>query len=61
LIDWLNKNHNASISKLPLLQSNKNNLQNSSWLIRFIDSDGSFSVQHIKLENGAKKEKFLVD
>ena len=44
-----------------MLQSNKNNLQNSSWLIRFIDSDGSFSVQHIKLENGAKKEKFLVD
>ena len=57
LIDWLNKNHNATISKLPLLQSNKNNLQNSSWLSGFIDSDGSFSVQYTKLENGAKKRK----
>ena len=57
LIDWFNKNHNASIDKLSLLQSNKNNLQNSYWLSGFIDYDGSFSVQYTKLENGAKKRK----
>ena len=54
LIDWLNKNHNANIVKLPL---NKDNLENNSWLSGFIDSDGSFSVQHTKVENNAKKRK----
>jgi len=54
LIDWLNKNHNAQLEKLPL---NKDNLEKSSWLSGFVDSDGSFSVQYTKTENGAKKRK----
>lgn len=54
LIDWLNKNHNTDFIKLPL---KKGNLSENSWLSGFIDSDGSFSVQHTKLENGAKKRK----
>lgn len=54
LIDWLNKNHNANIYKLPLKGSS---LSKDSWLSGFIDSDGSFSVLHTKLENGAKKRK----
>ena len=54
LIDWLNKNHSANITKLPLKNSS---LSEDSWLSGFIDSDGSFSVQHTKLENGAKKRK----
>lgn len=54
LIDWLNKNHSTGIKKLPL---NKDNLENSSWLSGFVDADGSFSVQHTKTEEGAKKSK----
>jgi LAGLIDADG endonuclease len=54
LIDWLNKNHNTNINKLPL---KKDSLNEDSWLSGFIDSDGSFSVQHTKLENKAKKRK----
>lgn len=54
LIDWLNINHNTNIAKLPL---NTNKIDNDAWLSGFIDSDGSFSVQHTKLENGAKKRK----
>jgi LAGLIDADG endonuclease len=54
LIDWLNKNHNTNIEKLPLKEGN---LKNDSWLSGFIDSDGSFSVQHTKVENNAKKRK----
>lgn len=54
LIDWLNKNHNLNIIKLPL---KKDYLYKDSWLSGFIDSDGSFSVQHTKVENGAKKSK----
>jgi hypothetical protein len=54
LIDWLNKNHNAQLEKLPL---NKDSLEKSSWLSGFVDSDGSFSVQYTKTENGAKKRK----
>lgn len=54
LIDWLNKKHNANLEKLPL---NKDNLENSSWLSGYVDSDGSFSVQYTKTENGAKKRK----
>ena len=54
LIDWLNKNHNTNITKLPLKTSN---LSNDGWLSGFIDSDGSFSVLHSKTENGAKKRK----
>lgn len=54
LIDWLNKNHNTAINKLPL---NKDNLENSSWLSGFVDADGSFSVQYTKTEEGAKKRK----
>lgn len=54
LIDTLNKNHSTSIIKLPC---NNGNLYESSWLSGFVDSDGSFSVQHTKVENGAKKRK----
>jgi hypothetical protein len=54
LIDWLNKNHNTDFIKLPL---KKGSLSEDGWLSGFIDSDGSFSVQHTKLENGAKKRK----
>jgi hypothetical protein len=54
LIDWLNKNHSTNINKLPL---KKKNLLSDSWLSGFIDSDGSFSVLHTKIENGAKKRK----
>jgi hypothetical protein len=54
LIDWLNKHHATNIDKLPL---KKGPLANDSWLSGFIDSDGSFSVQHTKVENNAKKRK----
>jgi group I intron endonuclease len=54
LIDWLNKNHNAQLEKLPL---NKDNLENSGWLSGYVDADGSFSVQYTKTEDGAKKRK----
>lgn len=54
LIDWLNKNHSTNIEKLPLKEGY---LGNDSWLSGFIDSDGSFSVQHTKVENNAKKRK----
>jgi LAGLIDADG endonuclease len=53
-IDWLNMNHNTNLIKLPLKNSS---LSEDSWLSGFIDSDGSFSVQHTKIENGAKKRK----
>lgn len=54
LIDWLNKNHNTNITKLPLKRIN---LSSDSWLSGFIDADGSFYVLHTKTENGAKKRK----
>jgi hypothetical protein len=54
LIDWLNKNHNTNITKLPLKEGC---LSKDGWLSGFIDSDGSFFVQHTKLESGAKKRK----
>lgn len=54
LIDWLNKNHNTNIVKFPLKD---NSLFEDGWLSGFIDSDGSFSVQYTKLEDGAKKRK----
>jgi len=54
LIDWLNKNHSTNITKLPLKNSS---LSEDGWLSGFIDSDGSFSVQYTKLEDGAKKRK----
>ena len=54
LIDWLNKNHNTNIKKLPLKEGN---LIFDSWLSGFIDSNGSFSIQHTKLKNGIKKRK----
>ena len=48
------KNHSTNLKKLPLKSGN---LGENSWLSGFVDSDGSFSVQHTKLENGAKKRK----
>ena len=54
LMDWLDKNHSTNLFKLPLKEGK---LFDSSWLSGFIDSDGSFSVQHTKLENNAKKRK----
>ena len=50
LIDWLNNNnHSTNISKLSL---NRDSLENSSWLSGFVDTDGSFSVQYTKTEQG---------
>jgi len=54
LIDWINKNHSLKIEKFPL---KKGDLDKDSWLSGFIDADGSFSVQHTKVENKAKKIK----
>lgn len=54
LIDWLNKNHGTNITKFNLKDSS---LSEDGWLSGFIDSDGSFSVRHTKLEDGAKKKK----
>lgn len=54
LIDWLNKNHGTNITKLPIKDSS---FYENNWLSGFIDSNGSFSVQHTILENGAKKKK----
>ena len=54
LIDWVNKNHSSKIEKLTV---KKGNLDKDNWLSGFIDADGSFSIQHTKLENGAKKIK----
>lgn len=54
LIDWLNKNHSTEIIKLPC---KKKPLWEDSWLSGFIDSDGSFSIQHSKIENEADKRK----
>ena len=54
LIDWINKNHSSNITKLGL---KKDDLNKDSWLAGFVDADGSFSIQHTKLENNAKKRK----
>ncbi len=54
LIDWINKNHSSNIRKLSL---KKGNLNQDSWFAGFIDADGSFSIQHTKIENNAKKRK----
>ena len=54
LIDWVNKNHSSKIKKLTIKNGN---IDKDSWLSGFIDADGSFSIQHTKLENGAKKRK----
>lgn len=54
LIDWINKNHSSNIIKLCL---KKGELSKDNWLAGFIDADGSFSIQHTKLENNVKKRK----
>lgn len=54
LIDWLNKNHNTNIVKLPLA---KEYLGLDSWLTGFIDADGGFHVGYTKVEKGGKKTK----
>ena len=56
LIDWINKNHSCNIIKLC---SKKGKLGEDSWLAGFVDADGSFSIQHTKLENNAKKRKIF--
>ena len=42
VIDWLNKKHNAGITKLPI---SKVKLSKNAWLSGFIDADGSFNVR----------------
>lgn len=54
LIDWINKNHSSEIKKLPI---KKGNLDKDNWFAGFVDADGNFSIQHTKLEDGAKKRK----
>lgn len=54
LTDWLNKNHSLNINKLPIKLGS---LNKDSWLAGFIDANGSFSIQHTKIENGALKNK----
>jgi hypothetical protein len=54
LINWINKNHSSNITKLSF---KKGNLNKDSWFAGFIDADGSFSIQHTKIENKAKKRK----
>lgn len=54
LIDWLNKNHQSNIIKLPL---KKGNINEDAWFAGFVDADGSFSIQHTKKEDGALKRK----
>ena len=54
LIDWINKNHDCNIDKLPV---KKGDLVKDSWLSGFVDADGSFSINYTKLENGNKKRK----
>ena len=54
LIDWINKNHSSKIVKLPL---KKDYIDKDNWFAGFIDADGSFSIQHTKVENNAKKRK----
>lgn len=49
LIDWINNNHSLGIKKLPL---KKGLISGDSWLAGFIDSDGSFSIQHTKKGTG---------
>jgi hypothetical protein len=39
LIDWLNKNRNSNITKLPL---DKSPLSDNAWLSGFIEGDGNF-------------------
>ena len=54
LIDWLNQNHKTKIEKLPLKTGS---LASDSWLSGFVDADGSFSVQHTRTEDGARRRK----
>ena len=55
LIDWLNIKY---VDKcIPLKPLNNSPINSNAWLSGFIDSDGSFSVQHNKIENNAKKRK----
>nr|UYL26262.1 LAGLIDADG endonuclease [Cordyceps militaris] len=51
LIDWINRNHSDNIEKLSL---KKSDISLDSWLAGFIDSDGSFSIQHTI--NGEKRK-----
>lgn len=54
LIDWLQNNHRLNINKLPIKVGD---LNQDSWLAGFIDADGSFYIQHTKIDNGALKNK----
>ena len=47
LIDWINVHHSSNIIKKPV---NKGSICNNSWLAGFVDSDGSFSIRHTKIE-----------
>lgn len=54
LIDWLNKNSQSNITKLPV---KKGNISEDAWFSGFVDADGSFDIQHTKKEDGALKRK----
>jgi len=60
VIDWLNKKHNAGITKLPI---SKVKLSKDAWLSGFIDAGGSFNVRQTIETTTTKKQvecKFIL-
>lgn len=53
LIDWLNKHHEANITKLPVFSGPING---DAWLAGFIDADGSFGIRSTKKAPGIKQK-----
>lgn len=55
LIDWINNNHSANVTKLFF---KKGNLQKDSWLSGFVEAEGNFSIRYSKLslkDNASKR------